>query len=142
VTDASNETLAVPADAAGAQARKSELMANPEWRGKFLENDQAARTEMSALNRVIVGETSPQPDPVDPSQIEYARSLGIKDDVIAQLENKTPISQAEHDAVARLKAGLLKDQAFLKKLANGDYEARQKMTMANIALLSPIKQAS
>jgi hypothetical protein len=141
MTDASNDTPAVPADAAGAQVRRAELLANPEWRGKYLDSDPAARAEMHAINSVIVG--SPPQEAVDPSQIEYARSLGIKDDVIGQLENKTPISQAEHDEIARWKASHLKDHAFLKKLADGDHESRRLMTTANIALLSPIiKQAS
>jgi hypothetical protein len=138
VADASS-TSAVPIDQAAASARKAELLANPEWRGKFLENDPAAHTEMSAINSVLVG-PAPQ-ETLDPSQIEHARALVIREDIVQQLATRMPIPQSEHDAVARWKAGHLKDPAFLRKYFDGDYEARQQMTIANIVLLCPIKQA-
>jgi hypothetical protein len=129
---------AVPANAAAASVRKAELLANAEWRGKYLENDPATRAEMTAINSVLVGPE--RQEDIDPSQLEHVRSLGIREEIVQQLANRMPIPQSEHDAVARWKAGHMKDPAFLRKYFDGDYEARQQMTIANIVLMSPIKQ--
>jgi hypothetical protein len=130
-------TPAVPAGHAAATARKAELLGNAEWRGKFLENDPACRAEMTAINTLLAG-PAPQ-ETHDPIEIEHARSLGIREEIVQQLATRMPIPQSEHDAVARWKAGHLKDPAWLRKYFDGDYEARQQMTIANIVLLCPIK---
>jgi hypothetical protein len=128
---------AVPTGPAEASARKAELLSNADWRGKYLENDPAARAEMTAINSVLVG-PAPQ-ETIDPSQIEHARSLGIKEEILQQLANRMPIPQSEHDAVARWRTGHLKDPAWLRRWFDGGYEERQQMTVANIVLLCPIK---
>jgi hypothetical protein len=130
---------AVPSDPSAASARKAELLSNADWRGKYLENDPAARAEMTAINSVLVG-PAPQ-ETIDPSQIEHARSLGIKEEILQQLATRMPIPQSEHDAIARWRAGHLKDPAWLRRWFDGGYEERQQMTIANIVLMSPIKQA-
>jgi hypothetical protein len=132
----------VPTDPAAASARKAELLANPEFRGKFLENDAAARAEMSALNGVIVGPTPADTEPVNPAIIERAREMGVSDDVVAQIEARTPVSQEEYDKVLRWKNGKLKDPAFLRKYLDGDYDARQQMFLSSVVLSSPIKKAT
>jgi hypothetical protein len=138
--DASQVTApAAPADQAAASARKAELLASADFRGRFLENDPAARAEMTAINSVLVGPE--RQEAIDPSQLEHARGLGIREEIVQQLATRMPIPQSEHDTVARWKAGHMKDPAFLRKYFDGDYEARQQMTIANIVLMSPIKQA-
>jgi hypothetical protein len=113
-------------------------MGNAEWRGKYLENDPAARAEMTAINTLLVG--PPPQETHDPIEIEHARSLGIKDEIIAQLENRMPIPQSEFDAVKRWREGHLKDPVWLRRWLDGGYEERQQMTIANIVLLCPIKE--
>jgi hypothetical protein len=131
---------AVPAGHAAATARKAELLGNAEWRGKFLENDPACRAEMSALNRAIVG-PDPAAAPVDEHVLEHARSMGVSDAVVEQIKKGEPVSQYEHDMVQRWKDSHMRDAAFLRKFFDGDYEARQKMFLANVTLSLPIKQA-
>jgi hypothetical protein len=131
---------AVPTDAPAASARKAELLANPQWRGKFLENDPAARAEMSALNRVIVG-PDPAAAPIEPHVLEHAREMGVSEEVVKQIEAGQPVSQFEHDTVLRWKTSHMKDPEFLRKYFDGDYEARKRMFLANVTLSLPIKQA-
>jgi hypothetical protein len=136
----SSAAPAVPTDQAGASSRKSDLLANPEWRSKFLENDPAARAEMSAINRVLVG-PGPAEAPVEALVLDHAREIGVSEAVVEQIQKGEPISQFEHDTVSRWKAAHLKDPAFLRKYFDGDYDARQKMFLANVTLSLPIKQA-
>jgi hypothetical protein len=140
-TDAAQVTApAVPTDQAAASARKAELMANPDWRGKYLENDPAARAEMSAINRIIVG-ADPVAAPVDAHVLEHAREMGVSEDVVKQIEKGEPVSQFEYDAVLRWKTAHMKDPAFLRKFFDGDYEARKQVFLANVTLSLPIRQS-
>lgn len=130
----------VPTDQAGASVRKAELLANPDWRGKFLNNDETARAEMSALNRVLVG-PDPAAAPIDARVLEHAREMGVSEDVVKQIEAGQPVSQFEYDAVLRWKTAHMKDPEFLRKFFDGDYEARKQMFLANVTLSLPIKAA-
>ncbi|WP_213740945.1 hypothetical protein [Bradyrhizobium sp. dw_411] len=144
---ASLEAPAVPADVAAASVRKAELMANPEWRGKYLENDATARAEMTALHQVILG-TNPDAGPIDPHAqehssdvLEHAREMGVSEEVVQQIKEGKPVSQFEHDSVQRWKNSHMKDPAFLSKFFDGDFEARKQVFLANVTLSLPIKQA-
>jgi hypothetical protein len=139
---AAPEAVTAPAaatDAAAASVRKAELMADKAFRGKYLENDPAARAEMSALNRAIVG-PDPVAAPVGEDVLDRAREMGVSDGVIEQIKAGEPVSQFEHDAVLRWKTAHMKDPEFLRKFFDGDYDARQKMFLANVTLSLPIKQ--
>jgi hypothetical protein len=129
---------AVPADAAAASVRKAELLSNADWRGKFLENDPAARAEMSSLNRVLVG-PDPAAAPVDPHVLEHAREMGVSEEVVKQIEEGQPVSQFEHDAVLRWRTAHMRDPQFLRKFFDNDYEARKQMFLANVTLSLPVR---
>jgi hypothetical protein len=130
----------VPTDATAAAARKSALLADPAYRSKFLENDPAARAEMSALHRVIIG-PDPAAAPIDQHVLDHAREIGVSEEVVNQIKEGQPVTQFERDAVMRWKTSHMKDPEFLRKYFDGDYEARKQMFLANVTLSLPIKQA-
>jgi hypothetical protein len=129
-----------PANVEAATARKAELLANETFRAKFLDNDPAARAEMSAINRILVG-PDPAAAPVGADVLDHAREMGVSEDVVKQIAEGQPVSQFEYDAVLRWKTSHMKDPEFLRKFFDGDYEARKQIFLANVTLSLPIRQA-
>jgi hypothetical protein len=123
-----------------AKARKAELLGNTEWCKKYSSGSAAEGAEMSELNRVIVGPEAQVAKPgFSPDEIEYARGLGVGEDVIQHWTTGKSVSQDYHDQVARWRTQRLNDRDFMSKFFSGDYEAKQKMAIANVVLMYPIK---
>lgn len=136
------ESAAPALEASAATARRSELLADAGWRGRYLDGSLAERNEMATLNATIAGPAKPDA-PVDQSTIEYARQAGISDDIIDHhLVKQTPISQQEYEGAVRWRSSHLRDKAWVDKYLSGDIQARKEMTLANILVNSPIKSNS
>lgn len=138
-TDTPAQDTAPPADVQAAVGRRGELMADAEWRSRYLAGGAAERAEMAQLNTTIVGPAVVTGPVVDPSEVEHVRAMGVEDErIVAQIGQ--PVSRFEFDAVTRWKRSHLQDPTFRAKLMSGDWEARRKMTICNIILSSPVKE--
>lgn len=64
----------------------------------------------------------------------YLREIGLDDAVIKQALSGKPVPKAEFDAVVRRKAEMMGSPDFVKRLNEGDREARGLKAAANIVL--------
>jgi hypothetical protein len=74
--------------------------------------------------------------------VTMLREAGLTDDVVKQALAGQPVSQAEYDAAARRKAALMKDSTFTSAFLKGNGPEKETMTLLNVILSSPLKQAS
>jgi hypothetical protein len=149
-----------PADA---DAKLTELQGNEAWRGRFLEGAPTEGNTFRALmerrgpdfqlNQIAAGNTVPLPD-IDThlgseltvrNQVlaaEALRGQGIPSEVIGQALKGEPVSQAEFDAAAKVKADLLGNKEFVVKYLSGDREAVRQMTLLNVISVAGAKRAA
>jgi hypothetical protein len=143
----------IPATAAEAGARITELHSNKEWSEKFLAGDSATRTEFDALSqRVVQGDdrvaqamSGAVPEMSD-ADLYFAkhtanalREVGISEDAVKEALSGSQPTQAEFDAVKNWRERAMRDDAWVKRYLSGDADARTQMTLAAIVLSGEIK---
>jgi hypothetical protein len=147
---------APPANAAEAATRLNELTADTAWRDRYLAGGLTEAREIHALQEMLNKSDNPDVDRaiaglLDDSPIQrsghlqmigvagWLRDNGVRDEVIRQTLTGQEVTQAEHDAVARLKAERMSDHAWTKEFLAGNGQHKRDMTLMNIVLTSPIK---
>jgi hypothetical protein len=143
----------VPATAAEAGARITELQSNKEWSEKFLAGDSTAKTEFDALSQRVVQGDDPVaqamsgalPEMSD-ADLHFAkntanalREVGIPENAVKEALSGSQPTQAEFDAVKNWRDRAMRDEAFVKRYLTGDADARTQMTLAAIVLSGEIK---
>ena len=144
-----------PANAKEASARLEVLKANDEFTGKLLGGDPYAAKEfhdlhvmaaegsgMSDVDKAMTGALPDVPDSglrMMAGTADMLRDIGLRDEVVRQVLEDQPVTEAEFNAAKAWQTRAMKDQAFVKLYLEGDIEARQKMTLASIIISSPIK---
>ncbi len=125
------QLAAPPTDAAGAQSRKAELMADPGFRDRYLGGNAEARAEMGALNAVIAAAAAADGTTVaDHFEVEYARAMGVSDGAIEQFRTRLAVTPQERELVQQWKTQHMNDKAWVEKFLAGDIQARREMTTA------------
>lgn len=156
MTDQQQQT-APPTNAAEAATRLAALSADKTWSTNLLAGDVAAAKEFADLTTLVASG-----DPVEQAMAgliprdglpssdvvlmakttEMLRDFGIRDEVIQQTLTGQEITQAEHDAAKAWKTRISSDPVWVQRYLKGDAECREKMTLADIILSSPIKQGA
>jgi hypothetical protein len=129
-------------------------MADPEWGAKvFAGNPEANRelreltskasgTDDSVVAAVMSGEPGKMPTTethIMAGTAGMLREMGISEEVIEQTLKGHQVSEQEYKLTQAWKARHMKDPEFVKRFLNGDTEAREKMTLADIILSGGIK---
>ena len=121
-----------PTNAAEAATRLNELKADTAWRDRYLAGGLTEQREITSLQEMLHKSDNPDVDRAMAGMLDDApfqrsghmqmigatqmfRDLGIRDEVIRETLTGRPVTQAEHDAVARLKAD--RDQIYAEALA-------------------------
>lgn len=150
---------APPANAAEAATRLHDLTADTAWRDRYLAGGVTEKREITALQEMLNKSDNPGVDraiagilddgPIQRSDhvqmigvAQYLREFGIRDEVIRQTLTRQEITQAEHDAVARLKADRLRDHAWVKEFLSGNGQHKRDAMLMDIVLTSPIKKGA
>jgi hypothetical protein len=133
------QDLMPQADALTASARKAELMADPEWRSRYIKGEGPEREEMAALNAKLA--PPPPTLPVDPTLIDHLRDAGLSEAAVEQYKAGKPIPQAERAMVERWVKGHVRDPSFRQKYLDGDWESRRLMRTANMMMSLPVEGA-
>ncbi|MET4319306.1 hypothetical protein [Bradyrhizobium sp. RT5a] len=139
-----------------AAAKLSELRGNQDWTTKFLAGNGPELAEFRKLSELAVNGsdkiTKAMAGVLDAAPVQesghmqmigvaqHLREIGIRDDVIRQTLTGQEVTQAEHDAVARLKADRMRDHAWTKEFLAGNGEHKRDMMLMNIVLTSSIKK--
>jgi hypothetical protein len=148
--------LEIPTNANEATARLAQLQADPKWREDFLSGTPRNAKEFSALMETIEKGDNPEVDraiagvlydgPFQPSghmlniaTAEMFRENGIGDDVIRETLTDKGVTQAEHDAVARLKAERMRDRDWIREFLAGNGKQKREAQLMDIVLSSTIK---
>jgi hypothetical protein len=144
-----------PADAA---TRINELKADKAFVDRYLAGGLVEKREMTALHEMILSKSdNPDVDKAiagirDDGVIQRSehmqmigvagmlRELGIRDEIIRETLTGKEVTQAEHDAVARLKADRMSDHAWTKEYLNGSNSHKREMMLISIALSSPVRK--
>ncbi|MCA1414474.1 hypothetical protein I6F30_25460 [Bradyrhizobium sp. NBAIM20] len=148
----------IPATSAEAAARLSALKADPGWREEYLGGNPRHAKEMRDLQAKIDSGGAPEVDMAMAGLLDDApfqstgrlqmigatemfRDLGIRDEVIRETLTNREVTPQEHEAVARLKAERMRDQAWVKELLAGNGQHRRDLMLMDIVLTSPVKAA-
>jgi hypothetical protein len=141
-----------PAEAA---QRKSEILATPEWRDKYLSGGITEANELRDLDATIAKGDNPEVDLAmagnldgDPFQMsdrrkmigtaQMLRDAGIEDGAIRNTLLGKSVSQQDHQAAQSQKAALLRSSDFTTKFMAGDGEAKKQMLELDMILSSPV----
>jgi hypothetical protein len=145
---------APPANAVEARSQLATLTADREWGAKLFAGDIAANKQFEELTSkaagvddakialAMSGNIGDVPDSsikMMASTATMLREIGIRDEVITDTLQGKEYSKTEHDLAAAWQKRHMNDREFVKRYMAGDAEAREKMTLANIILSSPIK---
>jgi hypothetical protein len=148
---------APPANATEARARLDTLIADKDFGAKLVKGEAGANREFRDLSelaakgeaeRVDVAMAGVMADtPFQDSghlqniaATKMFRELGIRDEVIRETLTDRPVTQQEHDVVAKWKADRMRDSEYVKKWLSGEGEQAREMMLANIVLSSSIKK--
>jgi hypothetical protein len=137
VTDLLNQPLTPDI----ARQRIGERLANPEFRDRYLKNDQVAAAEMRSLHEALFPAPSVQSAEEVSKQMD-AREVAFTDQRIAGLLKIADLSPAMQDEIRRQQpiaadeqkfareeiARLKRDKGFTRKLFDGDREANTAWT--------------
>ena len=146
-----------PTNAAEAATRINELTADVAWRDRYLAGGVTEKREITALQEAIHKGDNPDVDKAMAGVLDDApfqrsghmqmigaaqmlREVGIRDEVIRETLTGKGVTQAEHDAVARLKAERMRDHAWTKEFLAGNGEHKRDMMLMNIVLSSSVKK--
>lgn len=140
---------------AEAVQRKTEIMATPEWRDKYLSGGITEANELRDLEAVIATGDNPEVDLAmagnldgDPFQMsdrrkmvgtaQMLRDAGIEDGAIRNTLLGKSVSQDEFKAAQTQKAALMRNNDFTTKFIGGDGEAKKQMLELDMVLSSPV----
>ena len=145
---------AAPANAIEARTRLDERKADPEWGAKIFAGNPDANRELreltskaagsddSVVAAVMSGDLSKMPTTethIMAGAAGMLREVGVSEEVIAQTLKGHQVSEQEYKLVYAWKIRHMKDPEWVKRFLNGDVEAREKMTLADIVLSGGIK---
>jgi hypothetical protein len=137
-----------------ARTQLAGLMTNKDWGAKLIGGDantvqqyrglidMAARTDDSTIAAAMSGSIGEMPDSQTKVMADTAnmlREIGIPEGAIGQALKGDGVSEQEFKMAEAWKARQMKDPEFVKKYLNGDPEAAEKMTTANIIISGGIK---
>jgi hypothetical protein len=134
-------------DAAAARIELTALMENKDWSAKHLSGSHETKAQVEALAARIAarpaGWTMHGGATLETQRSEMADHLAQSDlalsaAVIKQVRNGEGETAATHAEAARMKRGLLADREFRDAYLRGDFEARQKLTLLDIVISSPV----
>jgi hypothetical protein len=135
--------LTPPTDVQGAEVRKSDLMANAEWRNRYLSGGADERTEMSSLNAIIANQAAQETALEGHLSVDFARDRGVSEQVIKHhLIDRSPITPEEHAAALRWRQSHFQDPTWRDLYMKGDMTARREATLSSILISSPVKPAA
>ncbi len=147
----------LPSTAAEAATRINELKADTAWRDRYLAGGLVEKREITSLQEMLNKSDNPDVDKAMAGVLDdgpfqrsehmqmigaagWLRENGVKDEVIREALAGKEITQAEYDAVARLKADRMSDRAWAKEFLAGNGQHKRDMALMNIVLTSPIKK--
>jgi hypothetical protein len=145
---------AAPANVIEARAALDSRKADPEWGAKIFAGNPDANRELRELtskasgsdDSVVAAVMSGEPGRMPTTETHIMagtagmlREVGVSEEVIEQTLKGHQVSEQEYKLVQAWKARHMKDPEFVKRFLNGDTEARQKMTLADIVLSGGIK---
>jgi hypothetical protein len=79
-------------------------------------------------------------DPLLDRRLESYRKFGVGEDVIKQVAERQPVSEAEYRLAQHRSAALKQDPSFVKRYLDGGVEERKTMMTLSIILGSRIKE--
>ena len=146
---------------AEATAQLSQLKADSTWRDAFLSGNGPQVAEFKRLSEIAAKDTSDDiglalagkekmvgglfRDHQHQQMVETAgalREAGIPDAAIRQALAGEPVSREEQEAAVRTKKLRMGDKAWSDRYLAGGAPERQEMTLLQIVLNSPLKEAS
>jgi hypothetical protein len=77
---------------------------------------------------------------VDERHLDTYRKFGVSEDVIKQVAERQPVSEAEYRLAQHKSAALKQDPAFVRRYLDGGVEERRTMMTLSIILGSKIKK--
>ena len=119
-----------------APVAKSQRMADPGWRGRYMKGGIAEKAEMDHLMAAL----SPrQPMPSDPSSVEQVidhlrERANISEQVANQIRQNLPISAPE-----QLKDRLFRGREWVKRYLDGGIQEAETMALINVNLSLPVR---
>lgn len=148
------DQAAPPANAIEARTVLDSRMADPEWGAKIFAGNPDANRELRELtskaassdDSVVAAVMSGEPGRMPTTETHIMagtagmlREVGVSEEAIEQTLKGHQVSEQEYKLVQAWKGRHMKDPEFVKRFLNGDTEAREKMTLANIVLSGGIK---
>jgi hypothetical protein len=145
---------APPANVAEATARLAARSADKDWGAKVLAGDADAKREWRDLtsmasgadDSMVAAAMSGNAGQMSDSRVRMMadtagmlRGIGIREEIIGEVLKGHEVTAEEYKLTEAWKARQMKDPEFVKKFLNGDPEAREKMTLADIILSGNIK---
>jgi len=141
-------TQLTPAEAA---ARLAELSSNAEWSKNLLNGNGpetrqfneliAKKAEVDKADQLLSGTLSTEPFAMNEAgvsphnalqSVSWLREAGVNDGAIRELFDGKPVALAEYEAVDRLRADLLGNAEWVRKLLSGDHEAKRQLKLMSI----------
>jgi hypothetical protein len=147
-------TPPAPTTPESAQARLGELTGDKAWGAKLTSGDTATLAEFNTLTNMITGGgTAPTAQELaarserinnDGFTREFIRGVreqvDVRDEVLAQVIGGEKVTKAEFDAAKAWQARHLADNAWTKRLLDGDADAKRELFLCSVILSSEIKE--
>jgi len=149
-----DQQQAPPANATEARTVLDAKMADPDWGAKVFAGNpdanrelreltsKAASSDDSVIAAVMSGDVTRMPTTethIMAGTAGMLRGIGIREEIIADVLKGHMVTEPEYRLTEAWKARHMKDPEFVKRFLNGDVEAREKMTLADIILSGGIK---
>jgi hypothetical protein len=124
-----------------AMLAKSQRLADPAWRDKYVAGDVGCKAEMDALMQAL---TPKRPQPTDPTSAEQAidflrERADIPENVADQIRNNEPVTFQERRLAEQMRAKLFRDKSWVQRYLDGDREAATQIALINVILSSRVK---
>jgi hypothetical protein len=124
-----------------AMLAKTQRLADPAWRDKYMNGDVGCKAEMDALMHAL---TPKQPQPSDPTSLEQAidwlrERADIPESVATQIRDNVPVSAQEYRLAQQMKEKLFRDKSWVAKYLDGDRDAATQIALVNVILSSRVK---
>ena len=117
-----------------ASSLKQELLANEEWRTKYVNGDIECRRQMDQIYR---GLTTPPAAPVNPGEaiVEHLRQYAdISEDVADEIRSGRASTPYEYQRALELRDHLFQDEEWVQKYNKGDRRAHTQVALINSIL--------
>jgi len=149
MSDAIPQPVTMTAEQIGAMtpeqvgARRTAMLADPEWREKYLKGDVAARTEFTEVHKRIaaavdVGGVQARQEQEDHLAAHLQEHAFVAPEIIQQIRERRAVSQEEYRMARAAKARIMSDKAAVRKYLDGDAELRSRMVLINVILSSQV----